>query len=81
MAARAFVIIFPGGDYEYAVRRGAAPTIGDQIRRRGVLWSVANITRGTITTVHVERVDTPAASAFHAEAPGERNSLGGGQGE
>jgi hypothetical protein len=77
MAGSAFVIVFPNGDFEYGVRQGAAPTIGDKIRRRGVLWSVASITRGSIATLHVERVDAPAASPVHADPPGESNSLSG----
>jgi hypothetical protein len=64
MAASAFVILFPNGDYEYDLRQSAAPTIGDKIRRRGVVWSVTSITRGSVATVHVERVDAPAASPF-----------------
>jgi hypothetical protein len=59
------VIIFPSGDYEYNVSPGDVPTVGDTIRRKGVLWSVAGITRGTITTLHVERVETPAAKPVH----------------
>jgi hypothetical protein len=77
MAASAFVIVFPNGDYEYDVRQGAAPTIGDEIHRRGVLWSVTSITQGSVATLHVERVDAPAASFVHAIPPGEPNSLGG----
>jgi hypothetical protein len=77
MAARAFVIVFPNGDYEYGVRQGAQPTIGDMIRRRGVLWSVTSITRGSVATMHVERVDAPAARTVHAVPPGESNGLGG----
>jgi hypothetical protein len=71
MAARAFVIVFPNGDYEYSVRQGAAPTIGDMIRRRGVLWSVTSITRGSVATMHVERVGGPAADSVHAVPPSE----------
>jgi hypothetical protein len=77
MAASAFVIVFPNGDFEYDVRQAAAPTIGDKIRRRGVLWSVTSITRGSVATLHVERVHASAASPVHADPPGESNSMGG----
>ncbi len=61
MPAKAFVIRFPNGDYEYDVARRPTPRIGETLRRRGALWSVARITQGVITqdgidTVHVERV-------------------------
>jgi hypothetical protein len=61
MPARAFVIRFPNGDYEYDVAWRPTPRIGQTLRRRGALWSVARITQGAITqdgidTVHVERV-------------------------
>jgi hypothetical protein len=77
MAGSAFVIVFPNGDYEYDMRQASTPTIGDKIRRRGVLWSVASITRGSVATLHVERVDAPAARSVHAVPPRESNSLGG----
>jgi len=60
MPARAFVIRFPNGDYEYDLSRRAAPTIGETIGRRGVLWSVTNLTHADVTTAHVERVRMPA---------------------
>jgi hypothetical protein len=61
MPAKAFVIRFPNGDYEYELSRRAAPAIGETVRRKGVLWKVARITQGAITqdgidTVHVEPV-------------------------
>ena len=61
MQAKAFVIRFPNGDYEYELSRRVAPAIGETVRRKGVLWKVARITQGAITqdgidTVHVERV-------------------------
>jgi hypothetical protein len=73
------VIIFPNGDYEYNVRQGAAPTIGDEIRIRGVLWAVTTITRGSVATLHVERVDPPVATSIHAVPPIGANRLGGRQ--
>ena len=61
MPAKAFVIRFPNGAYEYELSRRPAPAIGETVRRNGVLWKVARITQGAITqdgidTVHVERV-------------------------
>jgi hypothetical protein len=64
MPTRAFVIRFPNGDYEVDHTRQALPSIGDTLRRKGELWSVARITKGAITqdgidTVHVEQVKAP----------------------
>jgi hypothetical protein len=61
MPAKAFVIRFPNGDYEYNVARRPTPRIGETLRRRGALWLVDRITQGAITqdgidTVHVEPV-------------------------
>jgi hypothetical protein len=61
MPAKAFVVRFPNGDYEYDLTRRPTPAVGETMRRRGGLWSVARITQGAITqggidTVHVERV-------------------------
>jgi len=61
MPARAFVIRFPNGDYEYELSRRAAPAIGETVRRNGELWKVVRITQSAIRqdgidTVHVERV-------------------------
>lgn len=62
MPAKAFVIRFPNGDYEYDFTRRAIPTIGETMRKQGLLWSVARIThdgleRRGVEIVHVERVD------------------------
>lgn len=61
MPGKAFVIRFPSGDFEYdlTVTGRALPTIGDTMRRQGVLWSVVRITPDRVDTVHVERVDAP----------------------
>jgi hypothetical protein len=55
MPAKAFVIRFPDGDFEYDVRRRPAPAVGDLIRRRGTLWLVTRVTRRSDVIVHVER--------------------------
>ena len=61
--ARAFVIRFPNGDFEYDLSRRALPLVGDTMRKRGLLWSVTKITpKGRapdVATVHVQRVDEP----------------------
>lgn len=69
------MIRFPNGDYEYDLRRGAALTIGDTIRRRGVLWSVRTITPDFVPTLHVERVNAPVAESVQEVAPGEWNAV------
>jgi hypothetical protein len=61
MPAKAFVVRYPNGDYEYDLTRRPLPAVGETMRRRGGLWSVARITQGAITqggidTVHVERL-------------------------
>ena len=62
MPATAFVIRFPNGDYEYDFTRKPIPTVGETMRKQGLLWSVTRIThdsleREGVETVHVERVD------------------------
>jgi hypothetical protein len=52
------VIRFPNGDYEYDVTRSPVPSIGETMRRKGLLWSVTRITQNGVVTVHVQRVDT-----------------------
>ena len=56
--ASAFVIRFPNGDYEYDVTRSPVPTIGETMRRKGLLWSVTRITQNGVVTVHVQRAET-----------------------
>lgn len=58
MPTTAFVIHFPNGDYEYDMRSGDAPVIGDTVRRRGLLWKVTKRTsRDVVVTLEVEPVD------------------------
>jgi hypothetical protein len=57
MPARAFVIRFPNGDFEYDFTRRTLPSIGDTMRRNGLLWLVTRITQDRVVTVHVEHVD------------------------
>ena len=62
MPAQAFVIQFPDGDFEYDFTRGAAPSIGQTLRRRGSLWSVTGVDGERVVTIYVKRTDrTPQA--------------------
>lgn len=56
MLTKAFVIRFPNGDFEYDLSRRAVPSIGETLRRKGVLWQVTRITFETVETLHVVRV-------------------------
>jgi len=56
MLTKAFVIRFPNGDFEYDLSRRAVPSIGETLRRKGVLWLVTRITFDRVETLHVERV-------------------------
>jgi hypothetical protein len=57
MPARAFVIRFPNGDYEYDFTRRAVPGVGETVRKQGLLWRVTRITQDRPVTVHVARAD------------------------
>ena len=52
--AKTVVIQFPNGDIAYDLTRQTAYSVGETIRRKGVLWVVTRITH---EVVHVERVD------------------------
>jgi len=56
MPARAFVIHFPNGDFEYDLSRRALPAIGETLHRRSQSWRMTRITDGLPATVHVEAV-------------------------
>jgi hypothetical protein len=58
--ARAFVIRFPDGDFEYDLTRRERPAVGDTLRRRGSLWSVTRVTDGDVLTVHVDPAEVRA---------------------
>ena len=61
MPAKAFVIRFPNGDFEYDFTRRAIPSIGETMRKQGLLWSVTRITHDSfqvgVENVYVEHVD------------------------
>ena len=48
------MIQFPNGDIEYDLTRETAPSVGETLRRNGVLWLVTRTTHGVI---HVEPVE------------------------
>ena len=59
MPAKAFVIRFPNGDFEYDLTATgrALPAVGETLRRKGLVWSVVSVTPDDLGhTVHVERV-------------------------
>jgi hypothetical protein len=53
--ARAFIIRFPNGDFEYDFSRLAAPQPGEILRRQGVLWSVVQVKDDVVKEIHVAR--------------------------
>jgi hypothetical protein len=53
MPAKAFVIRFPDGDFEYDMRRASAPVVGDTIKRKGTVWTVTRVTGRRPVTIHV----------------------------
>jgi hypothetical protein len=59
MPAKAFVIRFPSGDFEYDLRRADAPKVGETISKRGLLWRVTQVTQEQPPTVRVAPVDEP----------------------
>jgi hypothetical protein len=61
--ARAFIIRFPNGDFEYDLSRNAAPTIGATIRRQGLLWSVVRVNGDDVREIHVEQTPDQGARA------------------
>jgi hypothetical protein len=57
MPAKALLIRYPDGDFEYDFTRQALPVIGDTMRRKGDLWRVTRIVGNGVQTAHVERVE------------------------
>ena len=54
LSTKTIVIQFPNGDLAYDLARQTVFSVGDTLRRSGVLWVVTRITH---EVVHVERVD------------------------
>ena len=60
--ARAFIIRFPNGDFEYDFSRLAAPQPGEILRRQGVLWSVVQVKDDVVKEIHVARAPEEKAT-------------------
>ena len=69
ISARAFVIRFPNGDFEYDVTRSVAPSVGDTLRRLGRSWRVTRRTGGDVLTIYVERAASGTNQEGEASAP------------
>jgi len=61
MPARAFVIRFPNGDFEYDLTRRALPRIGDRFKRRRTLWQVTSSAQDGGEGIVVVCVSSPGA--------------------
>lgn len=59
MPGKAFVILFPSGDFEYdlTVMGRTLPVVGETMRRKGVLGRGTRRTQELGEVVYVERVD------------------------
>jgi hypothetical protein len=68
MAARAFVIRFPNGDFEYDVTRSAIPSVGETLWRRGLPWRVIRRARNSVLEVHVEPAEEGGRQGPHPVA-------------
>jgi hypothetical protein len=55
--AKAFVIHYPDGDFEYDFTRKTLPVIGDTVQRKGQRWRVTRLVENGVLTAHVERVE------------------------
>jgi hypothetical protein len=69
ISARAFVIRFPNGDFEYDFTRSVAPSVGDTLRRLGKSWRVTRRTEGDVFTIFVERAAHGTNQKGEASAP------------
>jgi hypothetical protein len=55
--AKAFLIHYPDGDFEYDFTRQALPEIGDTVQRKGERWRVTRVVGDGVLTAYVERVE------------------------
>ena len=55
--AKALLIRYPNGDFEYDFTRRVFPAIGEKVRRQGELWRVTQIAGSPVPTVYVEPVE------------------------
>jgi hypothetical protein len=70
--ARAFVIRFPDGDFEYDFTRSVAPSVGDTLRRLGTTWRVTRRRQEDVLTIYVERVEHATKREAEAIATPEK---------
>ena len=56
MPAKAFLIRYPDGDFEYDFTRQALPAIGDTLQRKGERWRVTRLVGNGVLTAYVEPV-------------------------
>jgi hypothetical protein len=61
--AKALLIRYPDGDFEYDFTRQDLPAIGDTLQRKGARWQVTRLVRAGVPTVNVERVEQGQHSA------------------
>jgi hypothetical protein len=57
MPAKALLIHFPDGDFEYDFTRQSLPEIGDTVQRKGQRWRVTRLAGNGVLTAYVERVE------------------------
>jgi hypothetical protein len=55
--AKAFLIRYPDGDFEYDFTRQVLPSIGDTVQRKGERWRVTRLVGDGVLTAYVERVE------------------------
>ena len=55
--AKALLIRYPNGDFEYDFTRRVFPAIGEKVRRKGELWRVTRIAGSPVPTAYVEPVE------------------------
>ena len=65
--ARALLIPYPNGDFEYDFTRVDLPSTGETVRRKGQLWDVTRVTQDEVVTVYVQ----PAADTGGGSKVGE----------
>ena len=63
MPAKALLIRYPDGDFEYDFTRQDLPAIGDTVQRKGARWRVTRLVGGGVLTAYVERVEQTQHSA------------------
>lgn len=72
MPAKAFIIQFPNGDFEYVMRRRPLPSVGEEIRHGGSQWYVTRTVDDDTPTVFVVPVEE--AERLHSKTLGVDSS-------